>query len=81
MTFDAKERTDVGLWVASPGCIQVVVIWVSSLLKICNWDICKSAADTIVGAAVFSFAGSSSLYQYYLKYYLKSLIKWVVVSN
>ena len=60
MTFDAKERPDVGGSVASPGCIQVVpVVWVSasSLYKICNWDICKSPADTSAGAAVSSFAG------------------------
>ena len=56
MTFDAKERPDVGGSVASPGCIQVVpVVWVttSSLYKICNGDIWKSPDDTIVGAAVF----------------------------
>ena len=62
MTFDAKERPDVGVLVASPGCIQVVpVVWVSSLYKICNWDICKSPADTSAGAAVASFAGTFDL--------------------
>ena len=61
MTFDAKERPDVGGSVASPGCIQVVllVVWVTTtnLYKICNWHICKSPTDTSAGAAVSSFAG------------------------